>query len=1248
MKNITDYFTSPTKATKSSIQVVNTSGSPKDQNVSPNNTSLKSPKERTDKAENKKKLTKKKKKRKPTDPEVKSIAELFSNNLSIISPNTSGTNNKSTDKNQERKSLQTPIKSTIKSKESSTKPTTKKAETNANNSSSSTKKSQPLEESSSQQTPKINAFQFLMNSRNNIIGQNTGGKEDDSQNDSHCEDKQKLEARKNLFKNWADRKGAGKRKRQEEEVEKCIDIKMKKRVKRLKNLIEGEKKKEPQSKIKKKVEIISSSESENSRDSVTEKTETLSVIEVEENSQDVSISTKSSVKKQEGNNFVDEFDGEDSEYSFPSSFDDSPKQTNTKNIIKIKMFTPLSKISNKSSLGSNKEKHNKSKNQVKLDDSLNDFCSPVKKTAKTFNKNKVKSSVKAKKDIAKVSKQTKENLEDCQVIITDESSNDSDLIIISNSKINKQLIIDDDSNSNIECLKRTTKEEEIVSLIDDVVDTPGRSLRKRSVINYTETLGLPKNIKIKSTNKTKNSTKDCPIETIDLFSNKDSNKDKKQPKKTPVKLAPLFKKLAPKPKLDPEVVEARRQFLISGVPDSLKKTIRKQKSNEEREYDVFPTISHVQQKCDSQMWNMPEADLNLKKPISPNIDTENLKCENLIARKLPYEINITTKVEKVKNIKGILQQIKTENPDYPVFKVFRHIYEKSGKQFLNEIPNNKKSPKKQTKKRKSKCLDEVQADINNIKDHEMWTEKYKPRSSEEILGNLHSVTELKKWLEIWMNYRQEIKARNRKRCNSESEFESTDCDSRDSMCLPGNTIVLYGPTGSGKSSAVYAIANELGFNVLELNASTKRTGKKLLNDLQEATQSHQVKKNGPFSNLSVDKSEDKKRSKSMCILFMEDIDLIFEQDEGFLSSLNQLILTSKRPIILTTTDNTPVHVQKFISQYECIRFMPLSMHCLGIWLHIVCLVEGILADKDDLGILLDYNKGDIRKTLLEIQFWSLTGGQLEKNKRLPIKNFNDVELSSEIKHDTKEFVHKHCLGSFEIFRENKEHCIPQNMDLGLLWWNVPNILNLPSCPSRRLSTDKIQNSQETPEILTEIDTNKLNSMSELYDSLTLCDLLKKKVNCCNSNEPIVKNWSAEVLESLELIEREEDGKGVFVDLVQELTHNVLDGCIENYKKVTGTSYSLNMALPDSKERKWRANQHMCEDFLKGPIPLSNTLERKSVALDYLSTLRHIARSEQQRAIVNTKRSNRFRHYLKDFVHFKQNHCDFACNILKID
>lgn len=197
---------------------------------------------------------------------------------------------------------------------------------------------------------------------------------------------------------------------------------------------------------------------------------------------------------------------------------------------------------------------------------------------------------------------------------------------------------------------------------------------------------------------------------------------------------------------------------------------------------MFPAVSHIQQICDSKFWNLSNPDLNyIESSFSLQLDDRSLKCQDLIVKTVPYEINLTTEVEKVKHLKSFLQEIKSQNPDYPVFKVFRHVYEKSGKNLLKNNSTKKRTPKRRSKKsqRKSTELEEVKAESSS-KDYAMWTEKYKPRSSEEILGNYLSVNRLRKWLEIWMNYSEEINARKRKRAlsNSESEFESTDCDSR--------------------------------------------------------------------------------------------------------------------------------------------------------------------------------------------------------------------------------------------------------------------------------------------------------------------------------------------------------------------------------------------------------------------------------------------------------------------------------------
>jgi len=76
----------------------------------------------------------------------------------------------------------------------------------------------------------------------------------------------------------------------------------------------------------------------------------------------------------------------------------------------------------------------------------------------------------------------------------------------------------------------------------------------------------------------------------------------------------------------------------------------------------------------------------------------------------------------------------------------------------------------------------------------LWTEKYRPKRLKEIVGQEESV---KRILSFIVNYR-------RSRIKSKK------------------AILIHGPTGSGKTAAVYALANELDYDVIELNASDFR------------------------------------------------------------------------------------------------------------------------------------------------------------------------------------------------------------------------------------------------------------------------------------------------------------------------------------------------------------------------------------------------------------------------------------------
>jgi replication factor C large subunit len=97
-------------------------------------------------------------------------------------------------------------------------------------------------------------------------------------------------------------------------------------------------------------------------------------------------------------------------------------------------------------------------------------------------------------------------------------------------------------------------------------------------------------------------------------------------------------------------------------------------------------------------------------------------------------------------------------------------------------------------------------------------------------------------------------------------------------------LLLVGPEGSGKTSSVYAIANSLGFEVLEINASDKRNAENIKSIVGSAS-----KQMGLFS-------QDK-------IILIDEVDgLSGNNDRGGARELNTIIKSTSYPIIMTAND----------------------------------------------------------------------------------------------------------------------------------------------------------------------------------------------------------------------------------------------------------------------------------------------------------------------------------------------------------
>ncbi|XP_029358814.1 ATPase family AAA domain-containing protein 5b isoform X2 [Echeneis naucrates] len=137
-----------------------------------------------------------------------------------------------------------------------------------------------------------------------------------------------------------------------------------------------------------------------------------------------------------------------------------------------------------------------------------------------------------------------------------------------------------------------------------------------------------------------------------------------------------------------------------------------------------------------------------------------------------------------------------------------------------------------------------------------------------------------------------------------------------------------------------------------------------------------------------------KKTATSLILF-EEVDVIFSDDVGFLTAIKTFMTTTKRPVILTTND--PLFGQRFNGNFEEVIFKPPSVVNICSYLQLVCLVENVRLELEDVRALLTLTCGDVRRCLLQLQLWvhsgdgqaSLSAGSSKEPTH--IQNFKDPD-----------------------------------------------------------------------------------------------------------------------------------------------------------------------------------------------------------------------------------------------------------------
>lgn len=215
-------------------------------------------------------------------------------------------------------------------------------------------------------------------------------------------------------------------------------------------------------------------------------------------------------------------------------------------------------------------------------------------------------------------------------------------------------------------------------------------------------------------------------------------------------------------------------------------------------------------------------------------------------------------------------------------------------------------------------------------DRELWTDKYSPKSTSELVGNGPSIAAIKGWLKTWRAI----------------HVDKTTPAPAWNKANPGSRAVLVsGPPGIGKTSAVRLIAAEMGFELFEMNASDNRSQKSIREILTNAVQVKMTLSGKPR------------------VVVMEEVDGVSVNDRGGNAELVKIIKTTKVPIICTCNDRMKTSVRTLATNCFDVRFDRPMKQAIVARMEAIAKNEGVQIDKTVLMDLVTASGNDIRQVI---------------------------------------------------------------------------------------------------------------------------------------------------------------------------------------------------------------------------------------------------------------------------------------------
>jgi len=235
---------------------------------------------------------------------------------------------------------------------------------------------------------------------------------------------------------------------------------------------------------------------------------------------------------------------------------------------------------------------------------------------------------------------------------------------------------------------------------------------------------------------------------------------------------------------------------------------------------------------------------------------------------------------------------------------------------------------------------------------ELWVEKYRPLSSKNVIGqqgDRSNMNKLKIWLRDWNS--NHLSSNGKKGSKPNQQYYGNDNGSWAKCAL------LSGPPGVGKTTTAYLVSKELGFDVVEMNASDTRSKKMLTGSVADTLNTTSVAS-------MMGKGNENCGVTSKRVLLMDEVDgMAGNEDRGGVAELIQLLKTSKVPVIAMCNDRQHQKIRSLANHCFDLRFQRPRVEQIKAAMMSVCFKEKIQIKPEALTELIVGCGQDVRQVL---------------------------------------------------------------------------------------------------------------------------------------------------------------------------------------------------------------------------------------------------------------------------------------------